>query len=95
MFILTISAHFGKRMMVRYIAFILISGLSSIFFWYYMMVFCAIYKVSKINWAWSLLQSLVMDWCVFELVKPVGFVVVRLVCKRFKGLELVSFYIGV
>jgi hypothetical protein len=51
-----------------------------------MIIFCAVYVVSSKTWLLSALQALVVDWFVFELIQPVGLILIRLLCKKFKSL---------
>jgi hypothetical protein len=63
-----------------------VTFLMSMFFWYYMIVFCAVYVVSSKTWLLSGLQALTLDWCVFELIQPLGLTIIRVLCQRYKSL---------
>jgi hypothetical protein len=69
-------------MKIQYLIFISVTSLLNLVFWYYITVFCAIYPSSASGLLFSFIQGLFIDWFIFGLIRPVGTVVVRYICRK-------------
>jgi hypothetical protein len=74
-------------MRIKYILFIIFTTLVNIFFWYYVIVFCAVYVKSGEGWLTSSLQIIALQWFCFELIQPFGSALVRVLSKKFPSLS--------
>jgi hypothetical protein len=76
-----------RNMRAQHIIFIIVSMLFNLFFWYYIVVFCSVYPKSAMGLLYSFGQGLIIDWCVFELIRPIGSMSIRLLVKHFVNLR--------
>lgn len=65
-----ISLLFKKMMRWRYTLFIVLSITTSIFLWYYVITFCAVYETSSTGWIQGAMIGLVIDWFGISLLLP-------------------------
>jgi hypothetical protein len=73
-------------MRTRYLIFIGVTFAMNLFFWYYIIVFSAVYTTTSVIWFLSCLQALVIDWFMLKLIQPVGYLLIKILCQRYKGL---------
>jgi hypothetical protein len=64
------SLKFMRLMRIRYICYIALTGVLSILSFYYMIVFCAIYPYSSIEWAITGLFCVILKVGVSEMIGP-------------------------
>jgi hypothetical protein len=81
------SEKYLKTMRLKYVIYIVITTCMNLFFWYYMIVFCSVYRVSGLSWLGSAFKTLAIDLFVLECIKPLGYVVVRVICRKFERLR--------
>jgi hypothetical protein len=74
---------------MQYVAFIIVTFLMNLLFWYYIIVFCIVYPSSAKGLLYSFLQGLILDWLIFEFIRPVGSVVIRMLSKKFTKLAYI------
>jgi hypothetical protein len=70
----------------QYIGFIIIICIINWLFWYYIIVFCAVYPSSAKGLIFSFASGLIIDWCIFELISPMGTVIIRVICRKFPNM---------
>lgn len=73
----------------RHYIFFAVTGLLTLFFWYYTTLFCAVYVVSSPGWIQSAAVALCFDWFVFALVIPISLGITRSIAIRFPYLSIV------
>jgi hypothetical protein len=84
---ITLSEQYVRLLRGRFIVYILLTGLMNLFFWYYMIVFCSVYRLSAVSWMGSSLKTLAIDMLVFDFIRPLAYVMVRVVCKKWVQLK--------
>jgi len=72
---------FLKQMMSRYVIYGVFACLIYIFSWYYISVFCHIYKSSTIEWIKGFFISLIIDFVIVALLFPLIMAIVREIIK--------------
>jgi len=72
-----------KKMLVRYVIVIVLCLFIHGFCWYYMAVFCAVYRKSSATWIWGGIISLILKFLIIQTSIPLILVIFRY--KAFKN----------
>jgi hypothetical protein len=70
-------------MKVRYVVFASITFVVNGLLWYYIIVFCAVYRATAIWWFLAALQGLIIQLLVFEFINPLVRLVIRLLTRNY------------
>jgi hypothetical protein len=64
-------------MKARYVIFITTTLLINAIFWYYIMVFCAVYIKTSVGWIYAALINVIFSWFFLQFANPVTLACVR------------------
>ncbi len=81
----------AQRMRARNIIFIVVALIINTFCWYYMLVFCAVYMASSLNWLYSCITGLIISWFIIGILMPLVKALLRLFNRKHKDLKFFKY----
>jgi hypothetical protein len=57
-------------MKCKYVTYLIISIGMNLFFWYYIMAFCAVYVTTSVGWLYSAMLEIIITFLVIQILDP-------------------------